>query len=130
MVAPRDPTQVVEEAYRIWNHDGPRAFIEFTTEDVELHDAPEVPDAERWVGRDAAVARLEEVAEAVGGRWADIDEVRQVGDEVLVSLTWRVARDSDATLGCVYHVVSVEGDSIARVRVFLNKQAAEHAAGA
>ena len=125
-----DVAEVVEEAYRIWNRDGPRAFIEFTTDDVELHDAPEIPDAGRWVGRDAAVGRLEEVAEAVGGRWADIDDVRQIGDEVLVSLTWRVDRDSDAKLACVYHVVKVEGDRIARVRVFLNHEAAEHAAGA
>jgi hypothetical protein len=118
----------VEEAYRSWNASGPRAFVEFTTEQVELHDAPELPDAQDWVGRDAVVGRLEDVVAATGGRWADIDDVRQVGDEVLVSLTWRLDRDSPRALASVYHVVRVEHDRIARVRVFLDEDAAIRAA--
>jgi hypothetical protein len=115
--------RLVEEAYRVWNERGPRAFVEYTTEDFELHDAPEIPDAEVWVGRDAAVARLEDVVAATGGRWADVDEIRPCGDEVLVSLTWRIERES-ARLACVYHRVRVEGERIARVRVFLDQEAA------
>jgi hypothetical protein len=115
--------RLVEEAYRVWNERGPRAFVEYTTEDFELHDAPEIPDAEVWVGRDAAVARLEDVVAATGGRWADVDEIRPCGDEVLVSLTWRIERES-ARLACVYHRVRVEGERIARVRVFLDQDAA------
>jgi hypothetical protein len=115
--------RLVEEAYRVWNERGPRAFVEYTTEDFELHDAPEIPDAEVWVGRDAAVARLEDVVAATGGRWADVDEIRPCGDEVLVSLTWRIERGS-ARLACVYHRVRVDGERIARVRVFLDQDAA------
>jgi SnoaL-like domain len=119
---------LVDEAYRIWNANGPRAFSPYTTENVELHDAPELPDSQVWVGRDALVARLEELVAATGGRWADIEEIRAVGDEVLVSLTWRLERASPATLGSVYHVVRVEGDRIARIRVFLDEGAATRAA--
>jgi ketosteroid isomerase-like protein len=118
-----DVTELVERAYRTWNESGPRAFVEYTTDDFELHDAPDLPDAEVWVGRDAAVARLEEVVAATGGRWAEVDEIRPAGDEVLVSLTWRIERDG-AQLACVYHRVRVEGDRIARVRVFLDQEAA------
>jgi ketosteroid isomerase-like protein len=114
---------LVEEAYRVWNESGPRAFVEYTTEDFELHDAPEIPDAQLWVGRDAAVARLEDVVAATGGRWADIEEITPAGDEVLVSLTWRIERDG-AQLASVYHRVLVEGERIARVRVFLDHEAA------
>jgi ketosteroid isomerase-like protein len=114
---------LVEEAYRAWNENGPRAFVEYTIEDFELHDAPEIPDAQTWVGREAAVARLEDVVAATGGRWADIDEIRPAGDEVLVSLTWRIERDG-APLALVYHRVLVEGERIARVRVFLDQEAA------
>ena len=57
--------------------------------------------------------------------------VRQVGhvfvpaldDEVLVSLTWRIERGG-APLACVYHRVRLDGDRIARVRVFLDQDAA------
>jgi hypothetical protein len=42
---------------------------------------------------------------------------------VLVSLTWRIERGG-APLACVYHRVRVEGDRIARVRVFLDQDAA------
>jgi hypothetical protein len=121
-------SQLVEEAYRTWNRGGPRAFAEFTTEQVELHDVPELPDAQTWVGHDAVVARLEEVAAATGGRWADIEDIQPIADEVLVSLTWRLDRASTATLASVYHVVRVEGDKIARVRVFLDEGAATRAA--
>jgi hypothetical protein len=116
-------TELVEEAYRVWNDRGPRAFVEHATDDVELHDAPEIPDAQLWVGREAVVARLEDVAAATGGRWADVEEIRPLGDEVLVSLTWRIERGG-AALACVYHRVRVDGDRISRVRVFLDQGAA------
>jgi SnoaL-like domain len=122
-------SQLVERAYRTWNEGGPRAFIEFTTENVEVHDAPELPDAGTWVGRDAVVARFEDVVATTGGTWADIDDVRPVAGEVLVSLTWRLERDSPARLACVYHVVHVDRDRIARIRVFLHEDAAIRAAG-
>jgi SnoaL-like domain len=120
--APR-ASELVEEAYRVWNESGPRAFAEFTAADIELHDAPDLPDAQVWVGRDAMVARLEDVVAATGGRWADIDEIRPAGDEVFVALTWRIDREGPP-LACVYHRVRVEGDRIARLRVFLDQEAA------
>jgi ketosteroid isomerase-like protein len=120
--------QLVEEAYRAWNAGGPRAFIAFTTDDVEVRDAPELPDAGEWVGHDAVVGRLEDVVASTGGSWADIEEVRHVGGEVLVSLTWRMERSSAATLARVYHAVSVHGERIRRVRVFLDEEAAVQAA--
>jgi hypothetical protein len=119
---------LVDEAYRAWNAAGPRAFVEFATQDVEVHDAPELPDAQTWSGREAVVARLEDVVATTGGTWADIEDVRAVGDEVLVSLTWRMERGSSATLAAVYHLVGVEGDRITRVRVFLEEDAAIQAA--
>lgn len=123
-----NPSQMVEVAYRSWNAGGPEAFAEFTTENVELHDPPELPDAQAWVGRDAMVARLEDVVASTGGTWADIDDIRPVADEVLVSLTWRLERGSPTTLACVYHVVRLEGDRIDRIRVFLDEEAAIRAA--
>jgi ketosteroid isomerase-like protein len=117
-----------ERATRVWNEDGPRAFVEHTTDDFEMHDAPELPDAGTFVGHDAVVARLEELVAATGGRWAEIEQIRPVGDDVVVSLSWRLDRDSEATLAAVFHVVSLRDDRIARVRVFLDEEAATRAA--
>jgi hypothetical protein len=128
MALPSHTLQLVEEAYRTWNASGPGAFLEFTTDGVELHDAPELPDAQVWAGREAVLARVEDVAAAVGGRWADVDDVRSIGDHLLVSLTWRLERGSPTTIASVYHVVRVDGDKIARIRVFLDQDAAARAA--
>jgi len=127
MVPGPEASQLVEEAYRAWNEGGPRAFVEFATEDVELHDVPELPDAQEWVGRDAVVARLEDVVASTGGRWAEVEDIQPIADEVLVSLTWRLDRAS-ATLASVYHVVRIENGRIAQVRVFLEEGAATRAA--
>jgi SnoaL-like domain len=128
-VPARTRIQVIEEAYAVWNANGPRAFVKFTTDDVALHDAPELPDAQKWIGRQAIVARLEDVVAATGGRWVDIEAIRPLGDEVLVCLTWRLDRQSPTALASVYHVVRLEGDRIARVQVFLDEEAALRAAG-
>jgi hypothetical protein len=125
----RDPVTIVEAAYRVWNADGPHAFAGHVTDQVQLHDAPDLPDAQVWAGRDSLVARLEEVVATTGGRWADVDDVRPVAGEVLVSLTWRFERDSPETLASVYHVVRVEGERIDRIRVFLDEAEAVRAAG-
>jgi ketosteroid isomerase-like protein len=119
---------LVERAYAAWNAGGPRAFAGFVSDGIEIHDAPELPDAQAWRGRDAVVARLEEVAAATGGRWADIEDIRSIGDEVIVSLAWRFERGSSPRLASVHHVVRVESDRIVRVRVFLDAAQATRAA--
>jgi ketosteroid isomerase-like protein len=125
-VAADDPEQLVRRAYEAWNAGGPDALAPFVTDDVELVDAPELPDSSRWRGRDAVLARVAEVADAVGGHGGDLEDFRVVGDDVLVTMCWR--RDSDAhgeaTLGEVFHVVTVEGGLIARIAVFLDEAAA------
>ena len=120
------PEQLVRRAYEAWNMSGPGALIPFVTDDVELVDAPELPDAGSWTGRDAVLTRLTEVADAVGGHSGDLESFDPRGDLVMVTMTWR--RDTDpqgeASLGPVYHVVRTEGGKIARVTVFLDEAAA------
>ena len=123
--------QLARRAYEAWNTNGPGALMPFVTDDVELEDAPELPDAQTWRGRDAVLKRLEEVADAVGGHSGDLESFDVRGDVVLVTMTWR--RDTDpqgeASLGPVYHVVRVESGKIARITVFLDEAAARRAAG-
>ena len=121
----------MRRAYEAWNAGGPGALGPFISDDIELQDAPEIPDAATWQGRDSVLARLEDVAATVGGHSGDLESFQARGGVVLVTMTWR--RDSDAegeaSLGRVFHVVRIEGDRIARITVFLDEAAAMDAAG-
>jgi ketosteroid isomerase-like protein len=121
----REDEALVRRVYELWNRDGPRVLESHGADAVELDDAPEMPDSRTHRGHAAVVARLEEVAGAVGGRDVHIDDVSAIGREVLVALTWRVDASPDsATLGEVFHLVRVERGKIARIRVFLTRDEA------
>lgn len=119
---------LVRQIYDIWNEQGPAAIRPMLAADVELHDAPEIPDAQEWRGPDAVIARLEAVTAAVGGGSVRFEGFARRGDEVLVSMCWRLEGEkSAAALGEVFHLVEVVGESIARIRVFLTESQAKRA---
>jgi ketosteroid isomerase-like protein len=126
---PSENEALVRRTYERWNDEGPRVLESLGTESIELHDPPQMPDSRIYRGKAGVLARLEEVAEAVGGRYAYIDEVQAVGDQVLVALTWRVdASRGSPILGEVIHLVRLEDGKIARMRVFLSREEALAAA--
>lgn len=115
----------VRKAYDAWNTGGPTAAAAWASRSVELEDPPGWPGAAAWRGRDAVLGRLEEVTTSLGGRWAEIEDVRTVGDEVLVSMALRGSRTSDAApIGHFYQLVLVEANEITRIRVFLDEESA------
>jgi ketosteroid isomerase-like protein len=117
--------ELVHRAYESWNSDGLAALEPWLADRVELSDAPELPDSGTFQGRDAVLARLEEVAATMGGGWADLRDFRAFEDEVLVSMVWQADDTaSGAAFGEVFHVVRVAGGQITRVRVFLEERAA------
>jgi len=125
----RDDEALVRRVYDQWNSEGPRVLESFGADSIELVDPPQMPDSRAHRGHAEVLARLEEVTEAVGGRYAHIDGLSPVGDEVLVALTWRVdASPESAILGEVFHLVRVDGGKIARIRVFLSRDEALAAA--
>lgn len=125
-----EEVRVVRDAYEAWNRTGPEGLRPWVTDDLELHDPPQMPDAHVVRGLDAVIARLEEVAASIGGRWVDLGELRPVGTEVFVSMVWRVDSLPDSpVLGEVFHVVTVTRGKLARIRVFLSEDDAVAAAG-
>jgi hypothetical protein len=123
-----DPITTVRNAYDEWNWYGSEAFARFLSDSVRLEDAPELPDAGVWQGRDAVIDRLDAVAEAVGGGWVAIRAVEKLGDRVLVQMEWRLD-DSGAgvSVGEVFHLVGLEGGKLASIRVFTRRDQAEKA---
>jgi hypothetical protein len=125
-----DRVSIVRDAYEEWNAAGVRAFVPSLADAIELHDMPQLPDAAEWRGVDAVAKRLQEVAQSVGGGSVELNDVRLVGDEVLVAMDWQLEHAHEsASLGCVYHLVRVSGDKIDRIRVFLTEEDAVNAAG-
>jgi ketosteroid isomerase-like protein len=120
----------VRRAYEAWDTLGLREIEPLLAKNVELQDAPELPDSGTWRGRPAVVARLEEVRDAIGGGSVTIEEVRANGAEVLVQMDWELHPEAGGTsVGTVYHVVRVSGREIDRLRVFIDESQAHAAAG-
>jgi hypothetical protein len=116
------PIDLVRHFYDAWNQYGPGVLDRYAVADVELHDAPELPDSGRWRGREAVVRRLEEVAEHVGGGWVEVRDVRGFGSTVLVRMRWKLdERVHGAEVGDVFHVVGVEAGKIVSIAVFLRE---------
>ncbi len=121
---------LVRRIYEAWNSVGLDALAPWLSETAELQDAPQMPDAVSVHGRDAVVARLREVAEAMGGGSVELRELSAFGDEVLVPMIWRSGDEaSSAEFGEVFHVVRLSGERIVSMRVFVDEDAARAAAG-
>jgi ketosteroid isomerase-like protein len=131
-VAAEDAEKLVRRAYEAWNDAGPGELAPYLADEAELHDAPELPDAQCWSGSDAVLARLADVAAAVGSSSGELRGFHAAGPKVLVEIAWQREGDrpGEASLGRVYHVVRVTGGKIARIRVFLDQAAALRAAAA
>ena len=124
-----DVVHLVRRAYGSWNSDGLPGLEPWLAQDVELHDAPEMPDAGVVAGRDAVLARLGDVAATMGGGWADLHDFRAIGNAVVVSMTWQTDEAAGGpAFGDVFHVVTVADGKITRLRVFLDEAAAGAAA--
>jgi ketosteroid isomerase-like protein len=116
--------ELVRHAYEVWNASGLGALEPWLADAVELHDAPEMPDAGVSRGRESVRARLEEVAQALGGGWVELGRFRAFGDQVLVSMVWQAEADGSTKFGSVFHLVRVADGRIAGIRVFLSEDAA------
>ena len=118
-----DPNvEIVRRAYDAWNWYGVEALASYVTDDVVLEDAPEVPDAATWRGREAVLGRLADVAEAVGGGWVELRDIATTGEGVLVQMTWKLDDSRTGTeLSEVFHLVELADGRIARIRVFLER---------
>ena len=119
---------LVRRAYEAWNEHGPEEIASLLADDVELYDAPQLPDAETWCGRPAVLERLRAVAAAMGGGTVEFEDIRASGEEVLVAMLWHLDRGAaDVELGQVFHLVHVEEERIDRIRVFLTESEARSA---
>ena len=125
----QDSEYLVRAALAAWNSGGSAAFLAYTSYGIVLDDPPEQPDRGQWIGRDAVSKRLDEMSATTGGRWVDIEDVRAIGDRLLVLLDWRSGNSSHAQLlASIYLLIETDDSQISSVRVFLEERAAIDAA--
>jgi ketosteroid isomerase-like protein len=119
----------VRRIYEAWNAGGLETLRPWLAETVELRDAPEMPDAGTVRGRDAVLARLREVSDAIGGGTVELGELVAIGEQVLVPMMWRAgAAAGSAEFGEVFHLAQLEGEKIVSLHVFIDEGEARAAA--
>jgi ketosteroid isomerase-like protein len=97
--------------------------------DWELLDAPELPDADRYVGAEAT-ARVQSFIEAGWDGKFNVEEYIDAGDEVIV--VWRMNATSDAGISLgqtLAFAFLFEDQKVRRVQQFMTKNQALEAAG-
>lgn len=103
------------------------------TEDVVVHQAPDMPGtAQRFEGHEGVRAVGRELTES----WSDIEwdphEVRELGDDrylVLVQVSARGRSSGIVLEDRIAHLITLEGDRVAGMDVYLSWDAARDAAG-
>jgi 1-acyl-sn-glycerol-3-phosphate acyltransferase len=107
----------VTRALDAWNELVPASATAWMSRRVQLTDPPGWPGATSWRGRDAAIARLEQVTAELGAGWVEAVDVRSSGPEVVALLAPRSDRRRRASLGRFRLSVQLAHGQIARIRV-------------
>ncbi len=119
----------VDEVYDSLSQRDVERFIEFFSEDAELHDLPEMPDSDVYRGREA-IARWTQDRVDISTAWQwDATVLYESSNSLLArvhvsvnSIHAGVPVEMD-----VFHIVDVRDGRIAKVRAFATEEAARKA---
>jgi 1-acyl-sn-glycerol-3-phosphate acyltransferase/ketosteroid isomerase-like protein len=114
----------VARAFDAMNEGGAETAAAWMSRWVELADPPGWPGGGVCRGRDAVIARLDEVIAELGAAHVDVEDTRTVGEGVLARLTLRT-RDPEPRQ--FYAAIEIDDGQITRIRVFPDEQAARAA---
>jgi ketosteroid isomerase-like protein len=122
---------IVRRYYEEWNDGGIDAARAFWSDEIEWHDAPEMPDSGVYQGAESVAAHFRDLSGVLGEMEVHVDRVFPAGDEVLVLLLVHLDAQRGGLLldGPIYETVRVEDGKISRIRLFLDEQNAIEAAG-
>jgi 1-acyl-sn-glycerol-3-phosphate acyltransferase len=106
----------VSSALNAWNEVGPATAAAWISRRAQLIDPPGWPGAGTWRGRDAVVARLEQVTAELGAGWVELLDLHSVGEDVVGELELRADRRR-TPLGRFRLTVHVDEGQIMLIRV-------------
>jgi uncharacterized protein len=121
-----DATQTVVASYEALNEGDIDAAMDALAEDAEWHESEVLPDTGVYQGRDAIRAFLTEFLASWDRFHQTVEEVRQVGDRVLVMIHLEATgRGSAADVDARYaHLWTVSGGRGIRVNAFYDRDEA------
>src|SRR4051812_37486252 len=76
----------VRRYYSAWNAGGIDAARAFWSDEIEWHDAPEMPDSGVYRGAESVAAHFRDLSGVLGEMEVRVDRLSSTGDEVLVLL--------------------------------------------
>jgi 1-acyl-sn-glycerol-3-phosphate acyltransferase/ketosteroid isomerase-like protein len=123
---------LVAQAFDAWNDAGAAGAAAWLAPNVRLDDPPDWPDSATWRGREAALARMEEITEVLAARWAEVISTRSLDeDRVVVSMRLRSGQGPKGRpIGQFHFLARIGRDQIRRIQVFLTEAEVLEAAGA
>ena len=116
--------------YEAWNSRATEALDKLWAKEIELHEEHRLGQPGVRRGRPAVRRRLEETTGLAGPARFEVHDITEIGEEVLVALRIRAIGAAAGTLDrTVFHLLRVERDKVARIRVFTSQAGARKAAG-
>lgn len=119
----------VRRAFDAWNESGAEGAAAWISRWAQLVDPPQRPGSATWRGREAVLARLEQVAAELGATSVELTEARSGRDEVLVEFA--VHAGDGAADSCFFALVELEAGQeagqITKMRVFFERDEALNA---
>lgn len=131
MPASGQNVEVVRRGIEAFNRGDLDAALEYADEEIEWHDAPDMPDAGSYRGHDAVKRRWQAMREALDGFYAEPERFFEAGDQVVVFLrVGGTGRESGIPVERrVAHVWTVSNGKGVRVDVHTDRAHALEVAG-
>jgi ketosteroid isomerase-like protein len=111
----QENVEIVRRYYSAWNEGGTDAARAFWSEEIEWHDALDMPDSGVYRGAESVAAHFRDLGGVLGEMEVNIDSLAPAGDEVLVMLR--------------LHLDARRGGLLLDGRLFLDEESAREAAG-
>jgi len=127
----QEKVELVRRYYSAWNEGGIDAARAFWSDEIEWHDAPDMPDSGVYRGAESVAAHFRDLSGVLGEMEVSIDSLAPSGDEVLVRLRVHLDAQRGGLLldGPIYETVRIEGGRVSRIRLFLDEESAQAATG-
>lgn len=124
--------QVIRESVAAWNEGGVDAFLEYVSPDVEWRHPPGFPQGDVWLGRQELSREMhDQFDELYHPGTVAVKSIVRAPDGWLIAVrhSTRAQASGMELTWAAWYVWSLENGLITRSLIFLDRRAAEEAAG-
>ena len=129
-----EDVEITKKMFDAWNTGNVDRMTEFWSDDGDWiwEDAPEIPDARVVRGREQVEEHLRGVMALMGEMEIKVEELVDLGDEVLAVIQFNVrgAQSGIELAVPAFHLIRFENERVRRYRMFMKREQALRAARA